>query len=495
MPETNIVVSFVSDLIDRAKGLMQQNRASLNVKQQDKKTQEKADEATQGTQRERGMQRKPAPILRPTAVGGEEWSLTQYWTTQQRLDQSTTFGSHQSSNGDGLKYRIGIGSGDGSQWINFEHDMPPYNRFVHNVMDTAAPGTIIRSSPKFNYPIAQSVETTIGSGAQWNGRESAAGIRGWFTLPAGNDAVVAVYRWKVETMTRLYQWPYSPGSPIGTLGQFTYDETNTETGIKCFYVTPTSVTEIAATATLSDALDALYIEQPYQYVRTVAYESFLDPYVEPRYYGAPDAATYPNRGFNHAILQGLGSIWPSISLRPPYELFLTAGAYGVSWESVTWWPISPSVYDVLLGEIDSTDSALINKTSGWHPTWEQVYEDMTLLGVLGTYAIEGLWTQDNIRAAYDGMTAGMPLWRYIRTPARLTGTADGYRNPADEETLGWIPVQRRNFTALSAARLTQPVGAGTSSDGTVSMQVTMATDGGRPGSCRSGLAALGLVLP
>ena len=44
MPETNIVVQFVGDLLDRAKGLMQQNRASLNVKQRDSKTQEQANE-------------------------------------------------------------------------------------------------------------------------------------------------------------------------------------------------------------------------------------------------------------------------------------------------------------------------------------------------------------------------------------------------------------------------------------------------------------------
>lgn len=69
MPETNIVVSFVSDLIDRSKGLMQQNRASLNVKQQEKTTQQKADEAAQGTQREGRQRRSPSTILRPTAVG------------------------------------------------------------------------------------------------------------------------------------------------------------------------------------------------------------------------------------------------------------------------------------------------------------------------------------------------------------------------------------------------------------------------------------------
>jgi hypothetical protein len=70
MPETNIVVSFVSDLIDRAKGLMQQNRASLNVKQAEKTTQQKADEAAQGSQKEGRPKRQLRTILRPTAIGG-----------------------------------------------------------------------------------------------------------------------------------------------------------------------------------------------------------------------------------------------------------------------------------------------------------------------------------------------------------------------------------------------------------------------------------------
>jgi hypothetical protein len=101
MPETNIVVSFVSDLIDRAKGVMQQNRASLTVKQQEKKTQEKADEAAQGTQRERGMRRKPAAILRPTAVG----------------DGTTVAFCWFQFIGTGQDYHFKITTGDGTQSV------------------------------------------------------------------------------------------------------------------------------------------------------------------------------------------------------------------------------------------------------------------------------------------------------------------------------------------------------------------------------------------
>jgi hypothetical protein len=42
MPETNIVVSLLGGLLDRAKSLMGENRKSLNKKQQDAKTLEKA---------------------------------------------------------------------------------------------------------------------------------------------------------------------------------------------------------------------------------------------------------------------------------------------------------------------------------------------------------------------------------------------------------------------------------------------------------------------
>ena len=103
MPETNIVVQFVSDLIDRAKGFMQQNRASLTVKQQEKKTQEKADEAAQGSQKE-GRRKQPSrTILRPTAIGGGyDVSIAGYYVEYDPAD-NPTIERWVISSGDGLE--------------------------------------------------------------------------------------------------------------------------------------------------------------------------------------------------------------------------------------------------------------------------------------------------------------------------------------------------------------------------------------------------------
>jgi hypothetical protein len=66
MPETNIVVSLLDRLLDRAKGLMAENRNSLNNKQQDAKTLEKS---TRRKEEEGKRRRNPRRILRPTAIG------------------------------------------------------------------------------------------------------------------------------------------------------------------------------------------------------------------------------------------------------------------------------------------------------------------------------------------------------------------------------------------------------------------------------------------
>jgi hypothetical protein len=170
MPETNIVVQFVSDLLDRAKGLMQQNRAALNVKQQDSKTQKKANEAARRAEDGR-RRRRSNRILRPTAVGGEA-IVANGFTYQQH-----TITSRLNPNGSrdyGLQterdraYRIY--SGDGIQFVESQlpessvtrtSTMPENVRLWMNGSDVSPPvggGT---------WTTVTTLKTTIGQLKKW----------------------------------------------------------------------------------------------------------------------------------------------------------------------------------------------------------------------------------------------------------------------------------------------------------------------------------------
>jgi hypothetical protein len=511
MPETNIVVSFVSDLIDRAKGLMQQNRASLNVKQADKTTQEKADEAAQGSQKE-GRRKQPSrTILRPTAIGGDPPSLAQYWVTQQVVDQSTTYLPGPTSTGNNFFYRRSIGSGDGSLWIEFEDDkLPAYNHFSTIVTDNS--GTYFLGFP-FRYPWANYVpkpEAPPGSaGIYYNGAEGRRSIQNWFTLPAGKDKAVAIYRWKSEIRTRLTATVYTTPGDASTRVITTYDDERTAEGYRAFLVGQSTLQEITVPATVINAIDAIYKEQPWTSPRTVinAPGGVPNAFIEPEPIGGHASPTYTPFPLNfvHQQLQRTSNE-PGASLQMPYEQYINAGVYGTrlagAISDARNWPVFPSIYGMLLTPTAEEDAYLLlggASVGGYYPEWGDLSSDMAQYGIRGHWATEAAYPEQTLRQMYADADSQIRLFYLRRSTDVPPGQADGYRQEEDIYTDEWPEVTIANYTTLSPDRVTPGIGGSVHInppyEGPIALQVHLFSDGGVPGRCRANLSALGIVLP
>jgi hypothetical protein len=438
MPETNIIVSFVGDLLDRAKGLMQQNRASLNTKQQDGKTQEKADEAAKGSQKEPRPKRRLRTILRPTAIGGGFPVAIGFYLLGASADGETPF-------------TLTSGNGEVETVSTLEYDPDPIFSDTNTTTNATMSFWFGQTSIPYNPPSNQFVFNTSGTvpGVSWietrtiktpEGSMDSSGVE-VIGLPLDGKSFVCVI------MKRTLIDPST--AQLTRVETTTYDVVPRGIGFPDDYIA--TVTEVAVNTTTSfpagKTLNALAYLVSYDSINTVPVPATLETLLTE---SVPTTAggNFPDyRGFT-ASSYGMNEDW-STGMADGF-----ADATGTSNDYFT-----SGIYAVLQRDPDEWRDVMDN------PSAEDPY---TPVGA-GGFLIEA-----------NGLTPFWSLFSCIRDGTCEPGAIGHDRSlNYDSDPGDWIP--NREGTTLTSWR---PEDGGT---------VMHVWDGGYLGACRGELLALGFT--